>query len=71
MPSCVHVSCSVRNNIRDGHIDYAVTADSWPNFCYANFVCDTNDIEKGLWKSTLLVKVKSAFLACGHTLISP
>jgi len=53
---------SVRNNIRDGHIDYAVTTDSWPNFCYANFVCDTNDIEKGLWKSTLLVKAfKSIF----------
>ena len=52
---------SVRSNIRDGHIDYSVTAQSWPAFCYANSVCDTNDIEKGLWKSTLLIKVQLLF----------
>jgi len=53
---------SVRSNIRDGHIHYSVTAQSWPTFCYADLVCDTNDIEKGLWKSTLLIKAfKSIF----------
>lgn len=55
--SAEHVTSSVRNNIREGHVDYPVMAHSWPNFCYLDFVCDANDIEKGLWKSTLLVKV--------------
>ncbi|KIM77418.1 hypothetical protein PILCRDRAFT_12056 [Piloderma croceum F 1598] len=53
---------SVRTHIRDGHKDYVVDAHSWPIFCYANFVCDNSDIEKGLWKSALLVKAfKSIF----------
>ena len=54
---CLTYLYSVRSNIRDGHIHYSVTAQSWPTFCYADLVCDTNDIEKGLWKSTLLIKV--------------
>jgi len=48
---------SVCANIRDGHIDYTVTAQSWPKFCYAGLSCNTEDVEQGLFRSTLLVKV--------------
>ncbi|KAF7976661.1 hypothetical protein HWV62_5999 [Athelia sp. TMB] len=46
----------MRNNIREGHADYLVTAHSWPIFLYAGYKCDTNDLEKGLLQSPLLVK---------------
>lgn len=48
---------SVRSKIREGHEDYMVTAQSWPNFLYAGYVCDINDVEKGLFKGPILVKV--------------
>lgn len=57
---------SVRTGIHQGHADFLVTADSWPLFLYANYTCDPNDIEKGLFKSSLLIKVcdfLSLFLA--------
>ena len=72
-----HAMSSVRNHIREGHVDYSVTAHSWPNFCYLDFVCDANDIEKGLWKSPLLVKVCtikifgcSSLMHCRHSNLS-
>lgn len=61
-----HAMSSVRSYIREGHVNYSVTAHSWPNFCYLNFVCDTNDIEKGLWKSPLLVKVHTIKIFAAH-----
>jgi hypothetical protein len=51
----------VRAGIRNGHNDYCVTASSWPIFLYANLTCDQDDLEKGLFKGSLLVKV-SAFV---------
>ena len=48
---------SVRTNIQEGHIDYAVTAQSWPAFSYMGFSCHVNDIEQGFFRSPLLVKV--------------
>ena len=72
-----HAMSSVRNHIREGHVNYSVTAHSWPNFCYLDFVCDANDIEKGLWKSPLLVKVctirkfgSSSLMHCRHSSLS-
>lgn len=50
-------SLSVRANIRNGHIDFDVTAQSMPNFLYAGYKCDPEDVEKGLFKSEMLVKV--------------
>lgn len=50
-------SCSVRIGIRDGEFDYPVTANSWPMFCYANQTCDHQDLENGLFRGSLLVKV--------------
>lgn len=48
----------VRAAIRAGDEEYAVTAESWPRFCYTNFSYDHENVEKGLWQSTLMVKVK-------------
>jgi hypothetical protein len=45
----------VRAGIRDGHGDYLVTASSWPMFLYANLTCDQDDLEKGLFKGSMLV----------------
>ena len=49
----------VRAGIRDGHDDYCVTASSWPMFLYMNLSCDQENLEKGLFKGLLLVKVSS------------
>jgi len=46
----------IRTHIRDGHNDYVITARSWPAFCYAGLSCDAKDVEKGLFRSALLVK---------------
>ncbi|KZP08145.1 hypothetical protein FIBSPDRAFT_761880, partial [Athelia psychrophila] len=46
----------VRAAIRAGREEYAVTADSWPIYCYANFSYDPENAEDGLWRSSLLVK---------------
>lgn len=47
----------VRQQIRDGHPDFPVTGDGWPSFLYPHAKGDINDIENGLLKSALLVKV--------------
>jgi hypothetical protein len=47
----------VRAGIRDGHNNYCVTALSWPMFIYAGLTCDQDNLEKGLFKGSLLVKV--------------
>ncbi|KAF7970326.1 hypothetical protein HWV62_24346 [Athelia sp. TMB] len=47
---------TVRSLIREGHEDFLVTAQSWPNFMYAGYSCDVSDIENGLMKSVMLVK---------------
>lgn len=63
---------SVRTLIRQGDDAYPVTAHSWPLFLYASNRCFVDDIEKGLFKSGLLVKVCSSFvlnllsLTCGQ-----
>jgi hypothetical protein len=49
---------SVRQKIRDGDPDFMVTASSWPIFLYAKYQSDPNNIEKGLFRSTLLLKVR-------------
>ena len=48
---------SIKTHIRDGDIDYAVTAQSWLNFLYTGYSCNPLDLEKGLFKSKILVKV--------------
>jgi hypothetical protein len=50
-------SSSVRAKIRDGHPDYAITAHSWPLFLYAGLQAQVDDVEKGLFRSALLIKV--------------
>ncbi|KZP23643.1 hypothetical protein FIBSPDRAFT_930434 [Athelia psychrophila] len=47
---------AVRAAIRAGDEQYAVTASSWPNICYANFTCNPDNLEEGLWKNALMVK---------------
>jgi hypothetical protein len=47
----------VRNNIREGHPDYTVTGDSWPSFLYPRAKGDVNDMERGLFRSAILLKV--------------
>jgi hypothetical protein len=48
--------------IRDGHGDFPVTAQSWPMFLFANHVRNGNDIEAGLFRSALLLKVIDTLL---------
>ena len=47
----------VRNHIRDGHQDFIVTADSWPAFLYPNARGNVENIEVGLFRSAILLKV--------------
>jgi hypothetical protein len=51
------ITTSTRNHIREGHPDYMVTADSWPAFLYPKASGDINNIEKGLFRSAILLKV--------------
>lgn len=49
---------SIRKNIRDGHPDFIVTADSWPAFLYPNARSHADgDVEHGLFRSAILLKV--------------
>ena len=57
-PKCT----SVRQKIRDGDHDFMVTASSWPRFLYMNSQYDPNDVEKGLFRSKILLKVRSIHL---------
>lgn len=50
-------SWSVRTHIRDGHPDFIVTADSWPAFLYPNAKGDIDNIELGLFRSAIFLKV--------------
>jgi hypothetical protein len=52
----------VRAGIRDGHGDYVVTGSSWPMFLYANLTCNQDDLEKGLFKGSMLVKASTCFI---------
>jgi hypothetical protein len=51
------VTIRVRNNIREGHPDYVVTADSWPSFLYPRAKGDVNNMDSGLFRSAILLKV--------------
>jgi hypothetical protein len=51
------LSSSTRQNIRDGHPDFIVTADSWPAFLYPHGKASQEDVEHGLFQSAILVKV--------------
>lgn len=47
----------VRAGIRDRTDGYVVTEMSWPAFLYEGYTTDLNNLEKGLFKSKLLVQV--------------
>lgn len=47
----------VRQNIRDGHPDFIISEDSWPSFLYPAGKYDPDNLEKGLFKSAILLKV--------------
>ncbi|KAI9449216.1 hypothetical protein HD554DRAFT_2175775 [Boletus coccyginus] len=47
----------VRKNVRERHPEFLVTEDSWPKFLYdTGHAYDPDNIEKGLFRSTLLLK---------------
>ncbi|KAF8426516.1 hypothetical protein L210DRAFT_3420611, partial [Boletus edulis BED1] len=47
----------VRKNIRERHPEFLVTEDSWPRFLYdTQHVFNPDNIEKGLFRSTFLLK---------------
>ncbi|KZP03182.1 hypothetical protein FIBSPDRAFT_769319, partial [Athelia psychrophila] len=59
----------VRSAIRAGDEEYAVTAGSWPKFCYADFLYDPENVDTGLWKSAMMVKAfKCVFTSPSSTL---
>ncbi|KAH0825793.1 hypothetical protein J3R83DRAFT_8848 [Lanmaoa asiatica] len=45
-----------RNKIRDWHLDFLVTANSWPHFLYENNHYDSSEPAKGLFKGSILLK---------------
>ena len=50
----------VRKNIRERHPQFLVTEDSWPKFLYdTQHTYDPDNIEKGLFRSTLLLRVRA------------
>jgi len=48
---------SVKSGIRQRMSDYIVSENSWPLFLYENYTIDHDNLEKGLFKSKLLVQV--------------
>jgi hypothetical protein len=48
----------VRTHIREGHPDFIVTADSWPAFLYPHAEGDIDNVEHGLFRSAILLKVR-------------
>jgi len=59
---------SVRQNIRDGHPDFLVTADSWPAFLYPHARANEDDMEQGLLQSAILVKVRRISICAASVL---
>ncbi|KAG1723737.1 hypothetical protein EDD22DRAFT_961925 [Suillus occidentalis] len=51
---------TVRAGIRDRADGFVVTEMSWPAFLYAGYTADQNNLEEGLFKSTLLVQAFKA-----------
>ncbi|KAG2753926.1 hypothetical protein P692DRAFT_201704850 [Suillus brevipes Sb2] len=51
---------TVRAGIRDRVDGFVVTEMSWPAFLYAGYTADQNNLEEGLFKSTLLVQAFKA-----------
>lgn len=49
---------SVRAMILEGHADHGVTANSWPRFLVAGYKYNEGDVDKGLFQSALMVKVR-------------
>ncbi|KAG1717802.1 hypothetical protein EDD22DRAFT_964401 [Suillus occidentalis] len=50
----------VKTGIRDRVDGYIVTEMSWPTFLYEKYTADQNDLEKGLFKSALLLQAFKA-----------
>jgi hypothetical protein len=48
---------SVRAGIRDRTTAFIVSENSWPMFMYENYEADAKNLERGLFKSKLLVMV--------------
>lgn len=57
------LSTSVRAGIRDRTDGYIVTEMSWPAFLYEQYTADQDNLEKGLFKSTLLLQVSYSWVA--------
>ncbi|KAG1732747.1 hypothetical protein EDB19DRAFT_1831234 [Suillus lakei] len=51
-----------KEKIRDRDLDFLVTAYSWPAFLYKDYSFDSANIGKGLFCSTLLLKIHCAIL---------
>lgn len=47
----------VRAGIRDRTTAFIVSENSWPSFMYENYEADANNLERGLFKSKLLLMV--------------
>ncbi|KAG1838751.1 hypothetical protein C8R48DRAFT_751521 [Suillus tomentosus] len=54
------VNDAVRAGIRDRTDGYIVTEMSWPTFLYEQYTADQDNLEKGLFKSTLLLQAFKA-----------
>lgn len=55
--------CSVKAGIRERTSAYIVSENSWPLFVYENYAFNSDDLEKGLFMSKILVQV-STFVLC-------
>ncbi|KAG1895899.1 uncharacterized protein F5891DRAFT_926452, partial [Suillus fuscotomentosus] len=50
----------VKAGIRNRTSDFIVSENSWPRFMYENYLFDVSDLEKGLFKSKILVQAFNA-----------
>jgi hypothetical protein len=59
--------CRHRDKIRDLHPDFVVTANSWPIFLYEDYKYDPTEPAKGLFKGSILLKVRDSNLIDSHS----
>jgi hypothetical protein len=55
----VNIGSSVKAGIRDCTTAFIISENSWPSFMYENYEADSKNLERGLFKSKLLVMASS------------
>ena len=59
--------CRHCDKISDLYSNFIVTANSWPTFLYEDYKYDLTDPSKGLFKGSILLKVRDSSLIDSHS----